>query len=151
MWSPVQSARYSVGCLPMGPDTTSLLACLADKFGEPPTEELTRAAGLGMTLSPHPGAIPDGPTTSGAVLDTSRATNTGAASSLGGVGTSAATSAAHANTGAVATSGVGALSDIAASSGDPTIRGLPSCIAGDWRRAFTTPLRVLHAWDQRSM
>ncbi|BDA45153.1 hypothetical protein COCOBI_06-6330 [Coccomyxa sp. Obi] len=157
MWSPIQSARYSIGCLPMGPDTTSLLACLADQHGEPPTEELImRAARLGaVTLGPHPGVSSDGPTASAADPDICGGTATDAVSCLG----DAATSAARANAGAVASSGAGALSDIganscngansgaSASSGAPSNTDLPSCIAGDWRQAFTTPLRVLHAWD----
>ncbi|CAL8469047.1 g8588 [Coccomyxa elongata] len=90
--TPLQTAQYVVGCLPMGPDTPALLSCLAKQYGEPATDDLLRAA------------------------------RPGTAASLS------------------ASSGARAV----ASSGGAAVSGLPPCMAGDWRRALTTPLRVLH-------
>ncbi len=42
--SPVQLARYLVGSYPMGPDTLSLMTCLAQQANEPATKDLMRAA-----------------------------------------------------------------------------------------------------------
>lgn len=40
--SPVQVARYLVASYPMGPDTLSLMTCLAQQGNEPSTGELLR-------------------------------------------------------------------------------------------------------------
>ncbi|BDA45184.1 hypothetical protein COCOBI_06-6670 [Coccomyxa sp. Obi] len=45
--TPLQTARYMVGCLPMGPDLPGLLSCLARQYGEPSFEELLHAARRG--------------------------------------------------------------------------------------------------------
>jgi hypothetical protein len=42
--SPVQTARYLVASYPMGPDTLSLMTCLAQQRGEPSTSELLQTA-----------------------------------------------------------------------------------------------------------
>lgn len=41
--TPLQIARYVVGCLPFGPDSLLLTNCLAAQSGEPPIEELLKA------------------------------------------------------------------------------------------------------------
>ena len=54
--SPVQTARYLVACYPMGPDTLSLMTCLAKQYGEPSTGELLQIARPGTAaeaLSAH--------------------------------------------------------------------------------------------------
>lgn len=53
--SPVQVARYLVGCLPMGPDTMQLMTILARQRNEPSNEELLRAARPGTAAAASPG------------------------------------------------------------------------------------------------
>ncbi len=49
--SPVQVARYLVGCFPMGPDTMQLMTVLARQRNEPSTEELLCAARPGTAAA----------------------------------------------------------------------------------------------------
>ncbi len=125
LFTPLQTARYVVGCLPMGPDLPALLSCLAKQYGEPSTEELLRAA--------HPGTAPCAPANTGA----------GAESGSGARSGSVAKSGSGTTPCSVATLGTGA------STGGSVESGLPPCMAGDWRRALTTPLRVLHGSQQQ--
>lgn len=52
--TPMQIARYVVGCLPFGPESLALTNCLAAQSGEPPIEELLKAK--------RPGTAADGGT-----------------------------------------------------------------------------------------
>ncbi|CAL8469045.1 g8586 [Coccomyxa elongata] len=125
LFTPLQTARYVVGCLPMGPDLPALLSCLAKQYGEPSTEELLRAA--------RPGTAACAPANTGA----------GAESGPGARSGSAAKSGSGTTPCSVATLGTGT------NNGSSADSGLPPCMAGDWRRALTTPLRVLHGSQQQ--
>ncbi|BDA45164.1 hypothetical protein COCOBI_06-6450 [Coccomyxa sp. Obi] len=53
--TPIQIARYVVGCLPFGPDSLLLTNCLAAQSGEPPIEELLKAK-RPVTAAPDSGS-----------------------------------------------------------------------------------------------
>lgn len=53
--SPVQTARYLVASYPMGPDTLSLMTCLAQQRGEPSTSELLHTARPGTAAAARAG------------------------------------------------------------------------------------------------
>ncbi len=73
--TPLQTAQYVVGCLPMGPDTPALLSCLAKQYGEPATEELLRAA--------RPATAASSSTSSGAGANSGACANSGGAAISG--------------------------------------------------------------------
>ena len=53
--SPVDTARYLLACYPMGPDTHSLMTCLARQRGEPSTNELLHKARSGTATAAQAG------------------------------------------------------------------------------------------------
>ncbi|BDA45185.1 hypothetical protein COCOBI_06-6740 [Coccomyxa sp. Obi] len=135
--TPMQVAQYVVGCLPVGPDIASLLACLAQQSGEPSTEELMRAARLETAASPSASSG------AGASFGCSACSGSRATSGAGVSSGNSASFGGSACSDSVAISGAGAKSGGAADS------SLPPCTAGDWRQAFITPLRVLHGNPQQ--
>lgn len=122
--SPLQVARYLVTSYPLGPDTLSLMNCLALQGAEPSTGQLLQiAARLGTAA----GAARPG-------------TSGGTAARRG----TAAGATSRPRTAAAAVAGPGT----AAAAGPST--GVPVCAAGDWRQALAQPLRVLHGRRQLS-
>jgi hypothetical protein len=53
--APVQTAHYLVASYPMGPDTLSLMTCLAQQRGEPSTSELLHTARPGTAAAARAG------------------------------------------------------------------------------------------------